>query len=110
MFFHAFSEGTQSLFRFYQIFDTFGWWWWWFTEDVVQNPLAPFDRRGPGWIGSDQQDACLSKDSTTVRIQRDPAKLVPFDSLEPIMLRQRFVDVRKIGGQEVKDASILVQY
>src|SRR5262245_29280533 len=83
--------------------------WWRDAEKIIQDPLAPYYRRGSGGIGSHRQNASLAQQpaSPAVFVQRDAPEAAAVHMRNAVMLRQPFVDKRIIRAQQVEHTPIL---
>ena len=84
---------------------------WRHPKNILEDPLAANDRRGPRGIGRHRQNACLAKQpaSPAVLAQRDAPEVAAIHMRDAVMLGQPFVDIREIRAQQVECAPILAQ-
>src|SRR5262249_26889932 len=77
------------------------------AQDILQNPFATLDRRGPGWIAGHRQDAGLSDDSAALFPgQLGPLKLLALDAGNAIMFGEHIVDKGEIAVDKVENAAV----
>ena len=81
------------------------------AEKIVEDELAAQDRRGPGRIRRDRQDASLTKQSAApaVLVERDAPEAAAIHVRDAVMLRQPLVDERVVRAQQIEHAAILAQ-
>ena len=89
MLLHAMAKRAgQSLFAFFEFRNIRRRGWGRSAQNVFQHPFPSLDGRSPRWVGSDRQDAGLSKQTTAlISLECDPPKLVSFDTIDPVELR-----------------------
>ena len=80
------------------------------AEEVVEDPLASLDRRGPRRVGRDREHAGVGQDAASRGAgQGDPAEPVADDARDAVVPGQPLVDEGVIGVEELEHAPVLAE-
>src|SRR4029450_8624080 len=77
--------------------------WWWDPKKIVKDPLAAYDRRGSGRVGTHRENASVAPPAPppAVFAQRDAPEAAAVHMRDAVVLGQPFVDERVIRVQQV---------
>ena len=77
------------------------------AEEIVENPLAANDRRGPGRVRRHGQDAGVAEQAAAALVgHRDPTEPIPDHIRNLVVPRQPAVDERVVGRQQLEDRPV----
>ena len=78
------------------------------AKKLLENPFPPENRRGPGGIGGQRQNAALGQNPPARgAFHRDPLELLAADTFDPVVASQPSIDPGKVGVDEFQHAAIL---
>ena len=107
MLFHPLAQRPGEL-HFLQLRDVRRCGWRWCAENVFQDILPAFHRRGARGIRGQRKDGPLRQHSGAAgSLQADPLELFPLHVLHPVMLRELFIHERVVRIEEVEHRPIL---
>src|SRR5262249_40839527 len=80
------------------------------SQNIFQEELAAFDRRGPRGMRGERQDAALGEHTSAGRAgERHLLKVISFYVTNSVVAREPFVEKRVIAVEKFQRAAVLAQ-
>src|SRR2546423_14224513 len=76
------------------------------AEELFENPLAAFHRRGACWVRCERENAGLSEQAAAIAWRLDFSELRAVDAVDAVMPGEAGVDIGEIGVDEVENAAV----